>query len=59
MGGSKPKDPPKPPPPATETSLDVQQEAESARKKGKKRSGLQSTVLSEATNPAGGNTLLG
>ena len=58
MGGS-PKAPKAPAPPATETSMDVQQEAESTRKKAKKQSGLMSTVLTEQVNPAGGATVLG
>jgi hypothetical protein len=58
MGGG-PKTPPLPSPPPTETSADVQQAAESTRKKAKKQSGLQSTVLSEEVNPAGGATVLG
>lgn len=59
MGGSSaPKAPPPPAPPATETSMDVQQEAETTRKRASKQSGLKSTVLSEDVN-ADGNTLLG
>jgi len=57
--GAKPKAPPPPAPPPTETSLDVQQEAESTKKRAKKRFGREATVLNEQTNPAGGNTVLG
>lgn len=59
MGGSKPKAPKAPPPPPTETSLDVQQEAESTKKRAKKRFGREATVLNEQVNPAGNNTVLG
>ena len=58
MGG-KPKAPPPPSPPPTETSLDIQQEAESTKKKAASRSGRQSTVLTDLVNPAGGNPVLG
>jgi len=57
--GAKPKDPAPIAPPPTETSLDVQQEMETTKKRAKKTKGAQSTVLNEQTNPAGGNTVLG
>ena len=56
MGGDEP---PKTSAPATETSADVQQEAEATKKKASKQSGLTSTALTEQVNPAGGNTVLG
>lgn len=59
MGGSKPKAPPPPAPPPTETSMDVQQEMASEKRKAKTRGGKSSTFLTEQTNPAGGNTILG
>lgn len=59
MGGSKPKTPPPPAPPPTETSMDVQQEMQAEKRKAGARSGKASTFLTELTNPAGGNTLLG
>jgi len=59
FGGGGPELPADPAPPPTETTADVQQEAETTRKKAKKQSGLQSTVLSDEVNPAGGATVLG
>mgnify|MGYP000023415579 CR=1 FL=1 len=61
-GGSAPKAPPPPSPPPTETSMDVQQEADAIRKRQAKRRGRRSTVLQDQVNPAeatGANTVLG
>jgi hypothetical protein len=57
--GSTPKAPPPPAPPPTETSLDIQQEQETIKKKARKTTGRTSTVLNEQVNPAGGATVLG
>ena len=59
-GGGAPKAPPPSAPPPTETSMDVQQEAEISKKKALSTAGHKSTVLSEQVNTApGGNTVLG
>ena len=59
MGGGSPKSPPKPAPPATETSKDIEMQADIIRKKAAGQIGRQKTVLTEQVNSAGGATVLG